>query len=137
MDSAKKAVRDMRRMSKESMGSADDPNLNPNRRMSSESDKSAEENEVTISKIGKRFVVKRGPKNQEVEHSRHVTLESAMTTVLDLSEGTSEKERDVVWCTYCMDDKTIRYCAFCGCQVRTDARTYVSASKSDLSLKYD
>ncbi len=85
--------------------------------------RSTKTGEITISRSGRRFVVRKTAKSQIVELDRCNLLEEALVAVVvaqnsNLSKrsykGSNEKEE--LWCVYCLDDPSVVLCAFCGCR---------------------
>jgi len=79
--------------------------------------------ELTVSRSGKRFVVRKTAKSQIVELDRCGTLEEALVCVAaELNPISSKKnkssgaEKDELWCAHCLDDPSVMLCAFCGCR---------------------
>ena len=79
--------------------------------------------ELTVSKSGKRFVVRKTAKSQIVELDRCNTLEEALVTVAaELNPIAYKKskgplaEKGELWCVQCLDDPSVMLCAFCGCR---------------------
>ena len=45
------------------------------------------------------------------------SLRSAEVKAEEQSEDSSSKGYDELWCSHCLDDKSVLLCAFCGCKV--------------------
>lgn len=108
---AKKAIRRMKRLQK-GLASDDDGD-----------DIFAE---TSMVRAANKFVLRQSNKNQIVEIGRYNSMEEALTTLMNskpsssmsAKKGGSDDEDDTkkLWCTYCLDDKNITICAFCGCR---------------------
>ncbi len=75
--------------------------------------------EITVSRSGKRFVVRKTAKSQIVELDRCNTLEEALSSVVaELNPVNKKKaaEKEELWCGQCLDDPLVMLCAFCGCR---------------------
>ena len=78
--------------------------------------------EITIAKSGKRYVVRRTAKCQIVELDRCNTLEEALASVAaelnpaPINPKRTKFDKDVLFCSQCLDDENVSCCAFCGCR---------------------
>jgi len=80
--------------------------------------------EITVIRTGKRFIVRKSMRSQIEELGRFNTLDDALSCVsrLTTSNSSSNNKRrsdspdDGLWCLYCLDDPSIKICAFCGCR---------------------